>query len=427
MPSPASRRAAPSPTAWRPRLARLLRKTFGLKRLREGQEAVIGHVMAGEPTLAVMPTGAGKSLCYQLPALLLPGTTLVVSPLIALMKDQCEKLRELGIAAVQLNSAVAADEIGAAEAAIAAGAARIVFTTPERLADPAFVDLIATRPVGLVVVDEAHCISQWGHDFRPAFLEIGAALPRLGRPRVLALTATATDAVIADIARQLGVGRFAVVNTGMYRPNLHYRVVQVTNEGDKLARVVALVAASEGAGMVYAATVKAATAVHAALVDAGVGAVLYHGKLGAAQRHAQQDAFMSGAARVMVATNAFGLGIDKADTRFVVHYQMPAGLDAYYQESGRAGRDGASAECTLLFLHSDQAVQRFFLAGRYPAREDVAELYGALQRAGPNGAPWTLDQPARGARPAEGQAAGRAAPAAPSAASSPRIATDAWR
>ncbi len=385
-----SRRAAASPNAWRTRLARLLRQTFGLKRLRDGQEAVIAHVMAGEPTLAVMPTGAGKSLCYQLPALLLPGTTLVVSPLIALMKDQCDKLRELGIAAVQLNSGVAADELDAAETALAAGTARIVFTTPERLADPAFVDRAASRPVSLVVVDEAHCISQWGHDFRPAFLEIGSTLPRLGKPRILALTATATDAVITDIARQLGVGRFAVVNTGMYRPNLHYRVVQVTNESDKLERVVALVAASEGAGLVYAATVKAATAVHAALVEAGVGAVLYHGKLGAAQRHAQQEAFMAGAARVMVATNAFGLGIDKADTRFVVHYQMPGGLDAYYQESGRAGRDGESADCTLLFLHSDQAVQRFFLAGRYPGREDVADLYGALQRGPASGAVWTL-------------------------------------
>jgi ATP-dependent DNA helicase RecQ len=165
----------------------------------------------------------------------------------------------------------------------------------------------------------------------------------------------------------------------------------VTNEDDKLARALLLVAASEGPGLVYAATVKAAIEVHAALVDAGVGAALYHGKLSAAQRHAQQDAFMSGAARIMVATNAFGLGIDKADTRFVVHYQMPAGLDAYYQESGRAGRDGEIAECTLLFLHSDQAVQRFFLAGRYPAREDVADLYGALQSGGPDGKPWTLD------------------------------------
>jgi len=339
-----------------------------------------------------MATGAGKSLCYQWPAMLLPGITLVISPLIALMKDQCEKLRHLGIAAVQLNSAVAADEIDAAEAAIAAGEARIVFTTPERLADAACVDRLASHPVALVVVDEAHCISQWGHDFRPAFLEIGSALPRFGKPRILALTATATDAVIVDIARQLGVGRFAVVNTGMYRPNLHYRVVQVTNESDKLARAVALVAASEGAGLVYAATVKAASEVHAALVAAGVGAVLYHGKLGAAQRHAQQDAFMSGAARVMVATNAFGLGIDKADTRFVVHYQMPAGLDAYYQESGRAGRDGGDADCTLLFLHSDRAVQQFFLAGRYPAKEDVADLYGALQQPPDDGGAWTLDR-----------------------------------
>jgi ATP-dependent DNA helicase RecQ len=397
MPS-AARRARPASTSppsststtWRSRLTRLLRGTFGLKHLRDGQEATIAHVMAGTPTLAVMPTGAGKSLCYQLPALLLPGTTLVVSPLIALMKDQCDKLRELGVAAVQLNSAVGADDIAAAEQAIASGAAKIVFTTPERLADAAFLELIAAQPVGLLVVDEAHCISQWGHDFRPAFLEIGSALPRLGRPTILALTATATDAVIADIARQLGVARFAVVNTGMYRANLHYGVLQVTNEADKLQRAVLLVAASDGAGLVYTATVKAAEAVHAALREAGIDAVLYHGKLGAAERKARQEDFMTGRARVMVATNAFGLGIDKADTRFVVHYQMPGGLDAYYQESGRAGRDGEVADCTLLFLHSDKAVQQFFLAGRYPAKEDVADLYGALQRGRDDGARWTL-------------------------------------
>ena len=392
MPSSSRRSTSSSSTKdWHARLSRLLRGTFGLKHLRDGQAAVIEHVMAGEPTLAVMPTGAGKSLCYQLPALLLPGATLVVSPLIALMKDQCDKLRELGIAAVQLNSAVDADEIEAAEKAIVDGDAKIVFTTPERLADAEFLDRVATHPVGLVVVDEAHCISQWGHDFRPAFLEIGSALPRLGKPTILALTATATDAVIDDIARQLGVPRFAVVSTGLYRPNLHYRVLQVTNEGDKLQRAITLVATSEGPGLVYTATVKAAEAVHAALRDAGIDAVLYHGKLGAAERKARQDDFMAGRARVMVATNAFGLGIDKTDTRFVVHYQMPAGLDAYYQESGRAGRDGEIADCTLLFLRSDKAVQQFFLAGRYPTKEDVADLYGALQgRAAADGA-WTLE------------------------------------
>ena len=380
----------PPVSPWRARLHPLLRKTFGLRHLREGQEAVIASVMQGHPTLAIMPTGGGKSLCYQLPALLLPAMTLVVSPLIALMKDQCDKLRELGVSAWQLNSALPAAEIEAAERAIAEGDAKIVFTTPERLADPAFLDSLAAGKVSLLVIDEAHCISQWGHDFRPAFLEIGPAVDRLGRPALLALTATATEAVIDDIGRQLGV-RFTVVSTGMYRPNLHYAVTQVTNEADKLARAVELVAAAEGAGLVYTATVKAAEEVHAALLAAGVASGLYHGKVGAAKRHEQQDAFMDGRVRVMVATNAFGLGIDKADTRFVLHYQMPGGLDAYYQESGRAGRDGEAARCMLLFLHADKAVQQFFMAGKYPSREDLLALYLALLQERSDGARWTLE------------------------------------
>ena len=378
-------------TPWQRRVPALLRKTFGLRRLRDGQEAVITNVMEGQPTLAIMPTGAGKSLCYQLPALLLPEATLVVSPLIALMKDQCDKLRELGVAAYEANSAVPAEVLAAAEAAIAVAGPKVIFTTPERLADPPFLKLLSTHPVSLMVIDEAHCISQWGHDFRPAFLELGAAFARLGKPRLLALTATATEAVVEDIARQMGVGRFAVVSTGMYRPNLRFAVVQVTNEVDKLARVVELVSSTSASGLVYAATVKAAEQVHAALVEAGISAALYHGRIGAAARRQTQEAFMAGRLRVMVATNAFGLGIDKTDTRFVIHYQMPAGLDAYYQEAGRAGRDGAAAECTLLFLHADKAVQQFFMAGRYPSAEDLADLYAALQRGRADGQAWTLD------------------------------------
>ncbi|MDB5849084.1 MAG: recombinase RecQ [Rhodoferax sp.] len=372
------------------RIRGTLVKSFGLKHLREGQRAVIDRVLGGQNTLAIMPTGAGKSLCYQLPALLLPGKTVVVSPLIALMKDQCESLCARGVAAVQANSAIDAQALHAAEAAIADGSARIVLTTPERLADADFMALLQQHPTSLLVVDEAHCISQWGHDFRPAFLDIAPAHRKLGKPTVLALTATATEGVTADIRDQLGIAKSGVVNTGAYRPNLHYRVEQVAREEDKLARVRALVRDAEGSGLVYTATVKAAEAVFEALVAAGESVQRYHGKLGAAERRAAQDAFMEGRVRVMVATNAFGLGIDKPDIRFVLHYQMPAGLDAYYQESGRAGRDGLDATCTLLFLRSDKAVQQFFMSGRYPGVDDVDALYRALQH-GPEGLPgWTL-------------------------------------
>jgi ATP-dependent DNA helicase RecQ len=360
-------------------IARLLRSVFGIEHLRDGQQRVIDSVLDGKDTLAIMPTGSGKSLCYQIPARILGGMTVVVSPLISLMKDQLEKLEALGVRAVQVNSSLSREEEQAALDAIAGKACEIVFCTPERLAVADFIGVLKQARVDLVVIDEAHCISQWGHDFRPAYIEMAASIDALGRPPILALTATATEDVVADIGRQLGRAHINVINTGIYRPNLHYRVVQVTNADEKYQQALRLVRETAGVGIVYAATVKAAVEMHRILEEAGESVTLYHGKLAASERKANQDLFMNGERRVMVATNAFGMGIDKPDTRFVIHLQIPANLEAYYQESGRAGRDGHDAACTLLFFQDDKRVQQFFLVKHYPAAPELKAVYEAAQ------------------------------------------------
>ena len=376
MPS-AKQASASSP---RKALTQTLRKVFNLEGFRPGQEAVIHSIMTGRDTLAIMPTGAGKSLCYQLPALHLPGMTIVVSPLISLMKDQADKLNELGVHASQLNSALSPREQAETLGDIAEATPEFLLTTPERLTDQTFLETVSGKKIDLIVVDEAHCISQWGHDFRPAYLDLASAIERLGRPPVLALTATASPEVARDIVEQLHLRNANILNTGIYRANLRYDVIPVDTDTDRDRLLIETIGGVEGSGIIYTATVKQAEAVTALLRTAGIGVDRYHGRMRSAERHDIQERFMAGDLPLIVATNAFGMGIDKPDIRLVIHYAMPGSLDAYYQESGRAGRDGEPARCLLLYQRNDKRTHVFFMAGRYPRFNDITAVHASMER-----------------------------------------------
>lgn len=353
-----------------------LKQYFGYDSLRTGQEELINGILAGHDVLGIMPTGAGKSLCYQLPALMLKGITLVISPLISLMSDQVKALNQAGVHAAYINSSLTENQIRMALSYASQGRYKIIYVAPERLNTPRFLDFACNADISMLTVDEAHCISQWGQDFRPSYLEIAGFLTRLPRrPIVSAFTATATERVKNDIVASLGLNNPVTMVTGVDRPNLFFRVVTRKGGSQKDNSIINYVKKHEDeSGIIYCATKKNVDKLYTLLNEQGISAGRYHAGLSNDERKQNQEDFTYDRIRVMVATNAFGMGIDKSNVRYVLHYNMPQSLEYYYQEAGRAGRDGEEAECVLFFSKQDIMINKFLLQNKASAGDVASDM-----------------------------------------------------
>ncbi|MCW1969383.1 MAG: RecQ family ATP-dependent DNA helicase [Anaerolineae bacterium] len=361
------------------RLISLLRQHFGIPSFRTGQQEAVESVLAGKDTLVVMPTGSGKSLIYQYVAVVSEGLALVISPLIALMKDQVDSLQRRGIPSTFINSTVARDEQLRRIEKMMAGEYRLVYIAPERLQNTRFIEALKQTEVTLLAVDEAHCISQWGHDFRPDYLNIGKMRGALGNPVTVALTATATPIVQDDIIQQLRLKAPHRVVTGFSRPNLIFHSRYAPDTPSKMAIIRKVLGTVKGAGIVYVGTRREADELNLALeADFGVPSFVYHGGMDKKERENVQETFLRHPNAVMIATNAFGMGVDRPDVRFVVHYNLPGTIEAYYQEAGRAGRDGKLAQCMLLYAPQDRNLQEWFIENDAPSQNELSNLYQAI-------------------------------------------------
>jgi ATP-dependent DNA helicase RecQ len=360
----------------------VLRQHFGYDDFRGGQKDAIRSILSGRDTLVLMPTGGGKSLCFQIPAMVLEGTTIVISPLISLMKDQVENANRAGLPATFINSTLTSAEIRARMQGVRAGDIKLLYMAPERAENPRFVDELKAMNVGMLAVDEAHCLSQWGHEFRPSYMKLGPLRDEL-KCRIIALTATATPEVRRDILQHLHMHRPLVIASGFDRANLKWHVLRTERSTDKDRELYRLLRRplNGGVALVFASTRKKVDGLADLLNARSIRASGYHAGVKSGERSTLQERFISEAAGVVIATNAFGMGIDKPNVRLVIHYDMPASLEAYYQEAGRAGRDGAAADCVLLHAYRDRFTHQFMIDGAHPAEATIRATFRKLNSA----------------------------------------------